>query len=95
MQTKRKYSTEFKQGAVQLASSPGANKSQAARNRGINNGVLARWCREFDSGGKEAFKGSGKARDEEMAALKRELARVRKERDFLKDAAAFFARELK
>lgn len=40
-----------------------------------------------------AFTGSGVPRDQEMATLKRELARVKKERDFLRDAAAFFARE--
>jgi len=46
------------------------------------------------SGG-AAFPGQGKPRDEEMVSLKRELARVKKERDFLKEAAAFFARESK
>ena len=95
MQTKRKYSKEFKQEAVQLASGPGVVRSQVAKELGINYGVLVRWCKEFEKEGKAAFKGHGKARDEEMAALKRELARVRKERDFLKDAAAFVARELK
>jgi transposase len=43
--------------------------------------------------GQHAFIGQGKARDAEVAALKRELARVKKERDFLKEAAAFFAKE--
>jgi len=95
MRSRGKYSTEFKQKAVQLASSPGVNRSQVARDLGINPGMLARWYREFDNDGKAAFKGHGKARDELIAALKRELARVKKERDFLKDAAAFFAKELK
>jgi len=44
--------------------------------------MLARWCREFKSDGKATLKGHGKVRYEEMAALKRELARVRKERDW-------------
>jgi len=43
--------------------------------------------------GDRAFGGTGSARDEEVARLKRELARVTKERDFLKDAATFFAKE--
>jgi transposase len=42
-----------------------------------------------------AFPGQGKPRDEEMSQLKRELARVKKERDFSKEAASFFARESK
>jgi transposase len=41
----------------------------------------------------KAFPGKGVARDEEMAALKRELARVKKERDILREAATFFAKE--
>ena len=42
---------------------------------------------------KAAMRLSGTPRDEEIARLKRELSRVKKERDFLRDAAAFFARE--
>jgi transposase len=45
--------------------------------------------------GNKAFQGQGKPRDEEMAALKRELIQVRKERDFLREAAAFFAKASK
>ena len=43
--------------------------------------------------GKDAFPGKGQTRDEEVTALKRELAKVKKERDFLKEAAAYFAKE--
>jgi transposase len=42
--------------------------------------------------GQDAFPGQGRLPDEEMAALKRELAHVKKERDCLKEAAAYFAR---
>ena len=41
------------------------------------------------------FPGSGVARDQELLVLKRELAKVKRERDFLRDAAAFFASESK
>ncbi|MCH8124103.1 MAG: transposase [Bacteroidetes bacterium] len=85
---RRKYSNEFKQEAVQLASGPGANLSQVARDLGINAGMLGRWRTELETLGKTAFRGKGVARDEEMASLKRELARIKRERDFLKDAAA-------
>jgi transposase len=53
---------------------------------------LSRWQREIDSQGQQAFTGSGHARDEEVAQLKREPARVKKEWDFLREAATFFAR---
>ena len=43
--------------------------------------------------GDEAFPGQGKSRDEELTKLKRELAKVKQERDFLRDAAVFFAKE--
>jgi transposase len=45
--------------------------------------------------GNDAFPGQGQTRDEELVALKRELAQVKKERDFLKEAAAYFAKESK
>ena len=56
--------------------------------------LLFRWRRELEAEGK-AFPGSGVARDQELLALKRELAKVKRERDFLRDAAAFFASESK
>jgi transposase len=88
---RRKFTPEFKREAVELTRQPGIKVSQVARDLGINDNILTRWRRELSSG-KPAFTGSGSPRDEEVAALKRELARVKKERDFLKDAAAFFAK---
>lgn len=93
MQKRRKYSPEFKQGAVEQASQPGVSCAQVARELGIGANLLSRWKRESDQGRERAFGGTGSPRDEEMAKLKRELARVKKERDFLREAATFFARE--
>ena len=95
MQQRRKYSDEFKREAVSLANQSGLSLRQIAEELGINAGMLGRWRKELNQNGDKAFLGQGKARDEEMAALKRELARVEKERDFLKEAAAFFAKESK
>ena len=95
MASRRKFSEEYKREAVRLATEPGVTKSQVGRELGINANLLSRWCRDYSANGGAAFPGHGKPRDEEMAGLKRELARVRKERDFLKEAAAFFARESK
>ena len=55
--------------------------------------MLGRWCQEQSTHGPKAFPGPGKAWDDEVAGLKRELAWVKKEPDFLNEAAAFFARE--
>ena len=95
MVKRRKFAEEYKREAVQLATQPGVTMSQVGRELGINANMLGRWCRDYSANGGAAFPGQGKPRDEEMASLKRELARVRKERDFLKEAATFFARESK
>jgi len=55
---------------------------QVARELGIRDNLLTRWKREDGSQGKSALVGTGTPRDEELARLKRELARVKKERDY-------------
>ena len=92
MATRRKFSQEFKHEAVQLARSSDQSASQVARDLGISPNLLTRWCREFKDGGAKVFPGPGKPRDEEIAQLKRELTQMKKERDFLQEAAAFFAK---
>jgi transposase len=93
MSKRRKFSDEFKREAVGLTRQPGAQISQIARDIGVGAGVLGRWRRELEADKSKAFSGSGVPHDQEVATLKRELARVKKERDFLRDAAASFARE--
>lgn len=95
MTSRRKYSAEFKREAVVLANQPGVTKAQIGRELEINPNMITRWQRELSLNGSKAFLGQGVARDEEMAALKRELNRVRKERDFLREAATFFASDQK
>lgn len=95
MQKRRKYSREYKLEAVQLAQQSDIPLSQVAQNLGINSNMLARWCKQFNEPDKTAFPGQGNARDQELAQLKRELQQVKKERDFLKEAAAYFAKESK
>jgi len=93
MPKRRKFSPEFKRGAVEQTCQPNVSCAQVARELGINANLLSRWKREAEAVGRHAFGGTGNPRDEEIAALKRELARVKKERDFLREAATFFARE--
>jgi len=93
MTKRRKYSTEFKREAVALTRQPGVSCRQIALEIGINPDLLSRWKREAQASPGKAFSGSGIPRDEEMSRLKRELARVKKERDFLREAATFFARQ--
>ncbi len=95
MQRRRKYTEEFKREAVAMANQPGITLKQLGEELGVNPNQIGRWRRELEDGKSKAFPGQGRSRDEEVTALKRELARVKKERDFLKEAAAFFAKESK
>ena len=67
----------------------------AARDLGISQSVLGRWVREAVADPKQAFPGRGQMKpdDAEVARLKRELAKTKAERDILKKAIAFFAKE--
>lgn len=95
MRKRRRFTEEFKQHAVDLANQAGVIKRQMAEELGIDAKMFGRCCQEQSTHGPKAFPALGKARDDEIAALKRELARVKRERDFLKEAATFFARESK
>lgn len=96
MSARKQYSSEYKQEAVRLVQTSGLPAAQIARDLGINHNMLSRWCRELAStSASKVFRGQGTPRDAEVAALKRELALVKKERDFLKEAAVFFAKTTK
>ncbi len=91
----QRYNPEFKREALKRASEDGMTDKVVCEELGISSRQLRRWRDEFRLLGDDAFPGQGKSRDEELTKLKRELAKVQQERDFLKDAAVFFARESK
>ena len=68
---------------------------QVCKELGISARQLRRWRDEVRLLGSDAFPGKGHSHDEEMTKLKRELSKVRQERDFLREAAAYFAKESK
>ena len=75
----RKFSDGYKREAVRVPTQLGVNmKSQTADEQGINANLLVRWFEDYLTNGGSAFTGHGKPRNEEMASLKRELARVNK-----------------
>ena len=91
-QARRRYSDEFKEEAVKLITEQGYKVSEAARNLDINVSMLSRWQREL---GPES---DGSINDDEKAELQRlrkENKTLRMEREILKKAAAFFAKESK
>ena len=91
MAQRRRFSAEYKREAVAMLESPGVRVSQIAAELGIGAAVLGRWRRELHRQAGQAFLGHGRPREEELVQLRRELARVTKERDFLREAATFFA----
>ena len=93
MSKRKRYSPEYKHELVELVRRSKSSCRKVALEVGVQPALLTRWVREAEAGGTQAFPGGGTPRDEELARTKRELARVTKERDFLKSAAAYFARQ--
>jgi transposase len=87
------YTKEFKQQAVQLFKTSGKSKTQIARDLGISDSALSKWCKELTEHGEEAFPGKGHQTpiEEEIRNLKRENEILRQERDILKKAVSIFA----
>jgi transposase len=73
----------------------GVTVAQAARDLDVNETLLRRWVQQLVADPKEAFPGQGqqKPEDAEITRLRREVARLKMERDILKKAAAYFATE--
>ena len=90
---RRKYTKEFKEEAVRLISEEGYSYAEAGRNLGVNPNLLSRWKREFE--GIELDPGSAAAMQAELKRLRKENKRLKMEREILKKAAAFFAKEQK
>ena len=95
MATRRVFTREFKVEAVQLVKGRGVSVAQAARDLGLHENVLRKWVRDLAADPVQAFPGHGqqKADQAEITALRREVAKLKMERDILKKAAAWFAKE--
>ena len=93
---RRRYTKEFKLEAVRLAVESEKTVAEVARDLGIAPSLLHKWKQQVEARDvATVFPGNGKPAgpEDETRRLRRELERVKQERDFLKKAAAFFARE--
>ena len=92
---RRKFSREFKLEAAKLIKERGVSVAQAARDIDVAESVLRRWLREGDAYPHQAFPGHGQVKPEqqELMQLRREVAKLKAERDILKKAAAYFAKD--
>jgi transposase len=91
----KRFSSEFKREAIRRAAEEGMTDKAVCEELGVSTRQFLRWRDELHVLGNDAFPGKGGSRDEEVSALKRELSEVKKERDFLKQAAAYFAKQSK
>jgi len=91
--TKRTYSEEFKREAVALVTEQGYSKAEAGRSLDVAPNMIGRWLQEFE----QQISGPSLTVDEreELKQLRRENRELRMEKEILKKASAYFAKEMK
>jgi transposase-like protein len=92
---RRRFTREFKLEAVRLIRDRGVSYAQASQDLSVHPTQLRNWVKAFGDDPQEAFPGQGRMKPEqlEIARLKREVIKLKAERDILKKAAAYFAKE--
>lgn len=92
---RKTYDKEFKLSAVKMVVEEGLSAAQVSRDLGINENSLHNWKKKYLEDKENAFPGKGrlKPEDEELRRLQKELKTVKMERDILKKAIAFFAKD--
>lgn len=95
MGRRRAFTREFKLEAVRLIRDRGVTAAQASRDLGVHENVLRKWVRDFEADPQQAFPGQGQMKPEqlEIERLRREVIKLKAERDILKKAAAYFAKD--
>ena len=92
---RRRFTREYKLEAVRLIKDRVVSYVQASQDLGVHTSQLRDWVKKFADDPEHAFPGHGqmKAEQLEIARLKREVTKLKAERDILKKAAAYFAKE--
>ena len=92
---RRRFGREFKIEAVRLVRERKVSVAQAARDLDVHETALHRWVKQMEADPQHAFPGQGQMKPEqiEIDRLRKEVARLKAERDILKKAAAYFARD--
>jgi transposase len=97
MARRKRFTPEFKREAVRMLQSSDKAPADIARDLGIHRNQLYKWKEQFGHGGSRPTAGRQLRSDDsgdELTRLKRELERVKEERDVMRKAAAYFAKEL-
>lgn len=92
---RRKFSREFKLEAVKLVRERSVSVAQAARDLDVHENVLRKWVRELSADPEHAFPGRGQMKPEqlEIERLRKEVVKLKAERDILKEAAVLISAE--
>jgi transposase len=93
MQTKKRFTEEFRQEAIKLVTEQGYSQAEAGKSLGVNSKNISRWLKE---GAKKKYKQDRSLKEDsesELNRLRKENHRLKLEREILKKAAAFFANE--
>ena len=95
--TRKNYTKEFKLDAIALVLEQGYKPAEAARSLDVNVSMLRRWVKEHQAQDGQAFRGNGKLTEEqlEIRRLKEQVRRLEMEKEILKKATVFFAKETK
>jgi transposase len=96
--TRKKYGREFKEQAVRMLEEGRKSGHEIEAELGIGTGQVYRWRKALEAEGQEginAFPGNGRARDEELAELRKEVRELREDREILRKALAIFSNHRK
>jgi len=95
MTTRKRYSKDYKLDAISLVLEQGYTQAEAARSLEVNANMLGRWIKEHEAADGQAFRGNGKLTPEqaEIRRLREENRRLKMEKEILKKATVFFAKE--
>lgn len=97
MNTRKKYSKEFKLDAISLVLEQGYSRVEAAKSLEVNTQMLGRWIKESQQNDGQAFRGNGKMTEEQtkIKKLEAQVKQLQMEKEILKKATVFFAKETK
>ena len=84
--SRRKFTKEFKEQSLELMRTSDKSIAELAEELGVGKDQLYRWRRAQQQDGAQAFRGNGKAREDEVNELRKENARLKEERDILRKA---------
>lgn len=98
MESRKRYTKEYKLDAISLVLDQGHTTTEVSRSLEINASMLRKWIKEYHADDADhSFRGNGKLtpEQEEIRQLRAQIKQIKREREILKEATVFFAKETK